>query len=75
MHLIKRLSRENPLWGAPRISDELAMLGHEVGDTTVDKYRVRHPDPKRGQSWATFLANHMDTTIACDFFTVPAITF
>jgi transposase InsO family protein len=23
----------------------------------------------------TFLANHMDTTIACDFFTVPTVTF
>jgi putative transposase len=75
VHLIKRLSRENPLWGAPRIAEELALLGHSVSETTVDKYRVRHPSPKRGQSWSTFLANHMDTTIACDFFTVPTITF
>ena len=43
VHLIKRLSRENLLWGALRISDELAMLGHAVGETTVGKYRGRHP--------------------------------
>jgi putative transposase len=75
VHLIKRLSRENPLWGAPRIGEELAVLGNEVGETTVAKYVVRHRPPESGQSWRTFLANHMDTTIACDFFTVPTVTF
>lgn len=74
--MVKRLSRENPLWGgAPRIVDELALLGHEVGETTVAKYMVRHTGPKRGQSWSTFPANHMDRTIGCDFFTVPTMTF
>jgi transposase InsO family protein len=73
--LIKRLSRENPLWGAPRIAAELAVLGHEVAEATVAKYMIRHRPPERGQSWRTFLANHMDTTIACDFFTVPTVTF
>lgn len=75
VHLIKRLSRENPLWGAPRITAELAVLGHEVAESTVAKYMVRHRPPGKGQRWATFLANHMDTTIACDFFTVPTVTF
>jgi hypothetical protein len=75
VHLIRRLSGENPLRGAPRIARELALLGHEVSETTVDKYRVRHRDPARGQLWSTFLRSHMDTTIACDFFTVPTVTF
>jgi len=69
--LIKRLSRENPLWGAPRIAME---LGHEVAEATIDKYRVRHRPPGRRQSWSTFLRNHMAGTIACDFFTVPTAT-
>jgi hypothetical protein len=73
--LIKRLSRENPLWGAPRIVDEFALLGHTVAEATVDKYRVCYRPPGRGQSWATFLRNHMAGTIACDFFTVPTMTF
>jgi transposase InsO family protein len=36
---------------------------------------IKHRPPESGQSWRTFLANHMDTTIACDFFTVPTVTF
>ncbi len=35
--LIRRMSEENPTWGAPRIVDELALLGHEMGETTVAK--------------------------------------
>ena len=30
--LIRRMSRENPLWGAPRIHGELRMLGFEVSE-------------------------------------------
>jgi hypothetical protein len=33
--LIRRLSLENPLWGAPRIHGELLKLGYEVADATV----------------------------------------
>ena len=33
--LVRRLTRENPLWGAPRIHSELLKLGLVVGETTV----------------------------------------
>ena len=33
--LIRRMSRENPTWGAPRIVSELALLGHDVAEATV----------------------------------------
>jgi hypothetical protein len=33
--LIRRMSRENPSWGVPRIQSELALLGHTVSETTV----------------------------------------
>jgi hypothetical protein len=33
--LIRRMSREKPLWGAPRIHGELLMLGIEVAESTV----------------------------------------
>src|SRR5215470_11751384 len=36
--LIRRMSAENPLWGAPRIHGELLNLGFEVGQSSVAKY-------------------------------------
>jgi transposase InsO family protein len=42
--LIRRMSRENPLWGAPRIHGELLKLGIEVGETSVGK--VYGPPPE-----------------------------
>ena len=72
--LIRRMSRENPTWGAPRIQSELALLGHDVAEATVAKYMIRHRKPP-SQTWKTFLANHVPDIAACDFFTVPTVTF
>ncbi|MGH8514592.1 MAG: hypothetical protein ACREV8_11760, partial [Gammaproteobacteria bacterium] len=38
--LIRRMNRENPLWGAPRIHGELLKLGFEVAESTVSKYMI-----------------------------------
>jgi putative transposase len=35
--LIRRMARENPTWGAPRVHGELLMLGFEVGEATVSR--------------------------------------
>jgi hypothetical protein len=35
------MSRDNPLWGAPRIQGELLKLGIDIGETSVSKYLVR----------------------------------
>ena len=43
--LIRRMSSENPLWGASRIHGELLMLGFEVAQSTVSKYMARPPKP------------------------------
>jgi len=75
IYLIKRRSRENVTWGAPRIHDELVLLGHNVGTSTIAKYMVRHRDPERAQYWRTFVQNHMPVTAACDFFVVPSLTY
>ncbi len=72
--LIRRMSRENPLWGAPRILSELLLLGCQVVQRTVAKYMVRIRKPP-SQLWRTFLANHVPDIVACDFFTVPTVTF
>ena len=72
--LIRRMSRENPTWGAPRIVSELALLGHDVAEGTVAKYMVRTRKPP-SQTWRTFLDNHVADIVACDFFTIPTVTF
>jgi transposase InsO family protein len=74
--LIRRMSLENPLWGAPRIHGELLKLGFAVAPSTVGKYmaRKRNDDPS-GQSWATFLRNHTPQIAAMDLFVVPTIGF
>ena len=43
--LIRMLSRENPLWGAPDIHGELLKLGINIGETSISKYMVRHRKP------------------------------
>jgi putative transposase len=72
--LIRLMSRQNPLWGTPRIQSELALLGYIVADSTIDKYRVRPTKPP-SRSWRTFLDNHVKDIVAVDFFTVPTATF
>ena len=54
--LIVRMSRENFLWGAPRIHGELLKLGFDVSQATVSRYMPRRSYPPT-QSWRTFLRN------------------
>ena len=58
--LIRRLRKDNFLWGAPRIQGELLKLGITVSERTVSRYlpaRLGAPSP----TWGTFLANHLGT--------------
>jgi transposase InsO family protein len=72
--LIRRMSIENPLWGAPRIHGELLKLGFEVAQSSVAKYMVKRHGPP-GQGWRTFLRNHAPDIAAMDLFIVPTIGF
>jgi hypothetical protein len=72
--LIRRMCLANPLWGAPRIHEELLKLGIEVSQATVSKYMIRHRGPP-SQSWRTFLQNHSKEFISLDFLTVPTANF
>src|SRR6266404_1645722 len=73
-NLVQRISRENPLWGAPRIHGELLKLGIEIAQSTVAKYIVRRRRPP-SQGWKTFLRNHTPNIAAIDLFVVPTIGF
>jgi putative transposase len=75
IHLIRQMSRANPLWGAPRIHGELLKLGLAVAQRTVAKYmipRVRQPP---SQNWTTFLRNHLGSMVSVDFLIVPTLNF
>jgi hypothetical protein len=72
--LIRRMSIENPLWGAPRIHGELLKLGFEVAQSSVAKHMVKRRGPPN-QKWRTFLRNHAPQIAAMDLFVVPTIGF
>ena len=72
--LIRMMSRDNPLWGAPRIHGELLKLGIDIAQSTVAKYMLRRrrlPSP----GWRAFLRNHTAHIAAIDLFIVPTIGF
>jgi len=72
--LIRRMSIENPLWGAPRIHGELLKLGIDIAQSTVARYMVRHSRPP-SQTWRTFLTNHAEGLASVDLFVVPTAAF
>ena len=72
--LIRQMSAENPLWGAPRVHGELLKLGFEVAQSSVAKYMVKRCGPP-SQGWRTFLRNHAPDIAAMDLFIVPTIGF
>src|SRR6202142_1105979 len=72
--LIRQMSIENLLWGAPRIHGELLKLGFSVAQSTIATYMVmRRGSPHQG--WRTFLRNHAPDIDAMDLFVVPTIGF
>jgi putative transposase len=76
--LIRRMARENPVWGEERIASELLVkLGIRVSPRTVRKYMPKRPDgqPRGDQRWSTFLKNHAKAILACDFFVTVTATF
>ena len=76
--LIRRMARENPAWGQERIANELLLkLGLQVSPRTVRKYMPRSAPgrPRGDQRWSTFLKNHAQAIVACDFFVAVTSTF
>ena len=72
--LIRRMTVENSLWGAPRIHGELLKLGFAVAQSSVAKYMVKwHGAPSQG--WRTFLRNQAPDIATMDMFVVPTIGF
>ena len=72
--LIRQMSIENPLWGAPRVHGELLKLGFEVAQSSVATYMVKRRGPP-SQGWRTLSRNHAPDTAAMDLFVVPTLGF
>ena len=79
--LIRKMARENPSWGQERIANELLLkLGLRVSPRTIRKYLPKAPaapagHPRGDQRWSTFLKNHAQAIVACDFCVVASATF
>ena len=71
--LVREMAVANPLWGAPRIHGELVKLGFDVSERTISRLMPRRRKPP-SESWRIFLKNHLDSTVAVDFFAVPTLT-
>ncbi len=80
--LIRDMARENPTWGEERITAELLVkLGIRVSPRTVRRDLGRTsggggevPRATR-QRWATFVRNHAQALVACDFCVAVTATF
>lgn len=76
--LIVRMAKENTGWGYLRIVGELIKLRCPVGKTSVRRILLEEgvnprPQPDRSgrhdfQPWDEFLKLHLNTLLACDFF-------
>src|SRR5215217_7610045 len=71
--LIRQMVRDNPTWGQERIANELLLkLGLRVSPRTVRIYMPKRLDRGPGtratsQRWSTFVRNHAQAIVACDF--------
>jgi transposase InsO family protein len=68
------MARENPGWGAPRVTGELRSLGYHPHPDTIRRIFLKHglnPSPGRGhgRTWAQFIAQYQSALAAADFFT------
>jgi transposase InsO family protein len=72
--LIRRMSKANPLWGAPRIHGELLKLGIKISQATVGRWMPWRPEVP-SPTWRTFLRNHLPDIAAIDMFVVATATF
>jgi len=85
VELVLRLHRENPGWGFVRIHGELKKLGFDTNHMTVKAILERHsPEPSPDGSanrkvpiipWSQWIEMHLDSLLACDFFSKTIITW
>ena len=78
--VVIRIGSENLLWGYKRIAGELKKPGLYAGANSVKRILNDagiHPSPERRRKqpalpWTTFVRAHLESLVACDFFTKSA---
>jgi transposase InsO family protein len=79
--LIVRMVRENPTWGEERVAAELSVkLRILVSPRTVRSYWPPPSSPRgtrrtSSQHWRTFVHNHAEFLVACDFLVAVTARF
>ncbi len=74
--LIRKVAKENKVWGATKLHGLLLKLGHTICERTVLKYMPKRPtNPKKRLSWKEFYSLHADAMIVSDTFTVYSSNF
>jgi putative transposase len=77
--LICKMAHQNQTWGEERIAAELLLkLGIRVSPRTVRRYMPTDVGPGKrvpSQRWMTFVRNHAQAIVACDFFIVVTASF
>jgi len=77
--LIADMAVANCTWGEERIASELLLkLGIRLSPRTVRRYMPTGGAPRTGtrsQRWNTFVRNHANAVLACDFFVAISATF
>ena len=73
------MTQSNPTWGEERIAAELLLkLGIRVSPRTLRRYMPESTGPLGGVSsprWSTFVRNHAQAILACDFFLTVTANF
>ena len=75
--LIRQMSVENPLWGAPRIHGELLKLGFDVAQSSVAKYMAKRRGSPKARNGAPFCETTRRTLLpwTCLSFRTLASTY
>ncbi|WP_425460572.1 transposase [Leptospira ilyithenensis] len=76
--LVRKVTKQNPLWGATKIHGTIVKLGFLISEKSVSKYIKtlrRSPNPRKRLAWKNFYALHAGSMIVSDLFTVFSYNF
>jgi hypothetical protein len=73
------MGNDDPAWGEERIAADLLLkVGIRISPRTVRRYMPKDRGHRRGpssQRWMTFVRNHVEGILACDFFVTVTASF